>query len=90
MESAATETEIPEIRVRPRRDAAEIAMRQKINAMSKRRHDELRAAKLCINGQTHGPATDGTLCRRCRLVHRHGKQRGVEIYEAELAAKAAP
>ena len=34
------------------------------------RRAELRAQKLCINGASHGPATDGVLCTSCREKHR--------------------
>lgn len=37
---------------------------------AKKRRDELRAEKLCINGRAHGPSTHGDLCWPCRAVHR--------------------
>lgn len=29
---------------------------------------------LCINGAAHGPATHGTKCERCYLVHKLGAE----------------
>lgn len=43
-------------------------------AYSKSRRDLLRAQKLCINGTSHGLATHGVLCERCRMVHRGRSQ----------------
>lgn len=37
---------------------------------SKERRDRLRDAGLCINGEKHGPATHGKLCKPCRDTHR--------------------
>ena len=34
------------------------------------RRDRRRAAGLCINGDSHGAATDGVLCASCRAQHR--------------------
>lgn len=41
-------------------------------------------AKICINGVSHGKATHGILCYRCRLVHR-----GMAPADALVAATAA-
>lgn len=38
--------------------------------LAKLRRDELKAKGLCISSATHGPATDGVLCARCREQHR--------------------
>lgn len=51
---------------RPRRLSTTLHKRR----YAKRRRDALRAAKLCINGASHGPATHGRLCATCRDVHR--------------------
>ncbi len=37
---------------------------------AKHRRERLALAGRCINGEAHGLATDGVLCRLCRLVHR--------------------
>ena len=37
---------------------------------AKARRERLKVAKLCINGEKHGPATDGVLCAKCRERHR--------------------
>lgn len=42
---------------------------------AKVRRDRRRAAKLCINGESHGKATHGTLCERCRVAHRGSPRR---------------
>ena len=37
---------------------------------AKRRRDELIAAKWCLNGKHHGPATHGVRCEHCATLHR--------------------
>jgi len=39
-------------------------------AYSRDRRARLRAAGVCINGESHGRATHGVLCESCRLIHR--------------------
>lgn len=34
------------------------------------RREQLRLEGLCINGRSHGPATEGVLCATCRTQHR--------------------
>ncbi len=50
------------------RDGYRTAYHQRTKA--KRRRDELRAARKCINAPGHGPATHGVLCKACRETHR--------------------
>lgn len=57
-----------------------------MRTIAKNRRDGLRAQKLCINGPEHGAATDGCRCRRCYLVHKHGRVRSAEIYASEQEA----
>ena len=46
------------------------AKRQWMREYARRRRQILSAQKLCLNGAKHGPATDGGLCKKCRLQHR--------------------
>jgi hypothetical protein len=36
------------------------------------RRAALKAEGLCVQNRSHGKATHGELCHRCRLIHRHG------------------
>jgi len=60
-------------------------VKREFNSYSAQRRDQLIAEGVCINGRSHGRATDGVLCRRCRLVHRYGRILGYEAFQAEQA-----
>jgi hypothetical protein len=47
----------------------------------------LEALKLCINGPSHGPATNGTRCAWCALVNNHGLQHALRLAERGEATK---
>jgi hypothetical protein len=47
------------------------------------RRRDLAAKKLCINGESHGPATQGCRCNWCAAVHKKGLRK-------VLADPAAP
>lgn len=35
----------------------------------------------CITAASHGKATHGVLCERCRLLHRYGRKRRPEVWQ---------
>lgn len=37
---------------------------------AKNRRDRLREQKLCLNGESHGPATHGCRCFACHETHK--------------------
>ncbi len=47
--------------------------RRKLNADNKRRHDERRAAGICINNASHGPAFKGGRCETCWNIKKAGE-----------------
>jgi hypothetical protein len=71
----------------PRRDAFERVVRQVANSVHAERRNKYSADGVCLNGRAHGPATDGRLCRRCRLVHVYGRAEGYRLYAEEVASR---
>lgn len=45
-----------------------------MHPVAKQRRDDLTAKGYCLNGESHGPAVCGRLCRWCRAVHSRGVQ----------------
>lgn len=52
--------------------APALTQRELMNLRARARRDVRRAAGLCINGVSHGVATHGCLCSRCRRTHKYG------------------
>lgn len=53
---------------------------------AEKRRQKVAAAGVCINGDKHGPATDGCRCAWCGAVHR----KGVRAVLADPNAPARP
>lgn len=63
--------------------------------LAKVRRDDLIARGFCLNGESHGPATNGRRCLWCIVVHRVGVTRARELAaadprNAQPPRKAAP